>query len=280
MGEGVSYPTLRIARRISGGIPASLQLRIGVGRRPPRVVMLWSSRKMRQSRSVISAADFSDQCLCFASAPLLRASRSDKTREPRRISDASSSVTRPAPVSRRDWATNAICRRAPSSATTRRSTPARAPRPNASALSCGLSYRGFRSAEVSWSLSQSNLNLNLSLGFVTFFFAFAPPMYCARISSSSRSRARVSSNASPSRLWSNARSSWVVSRNGNERDLTSGGARVSVPAPLFRRAAASSSRLFSAAASLSFLLTNDGRADAFASASRFLTSSSRDRGCA
>ena len=276
MGEGVSYPTLRIARRISGGIPASLQLRIGVGRRPPRVVMLWSSRKMRQSRSVISAADFSDQCLRFASADA-RASRSDATREPRRISDASSSVTRPAPTSRRDWATSAICRRAPSSATTPRSTPARAPRPNASALSCGLSYKGFRSAEVSWSLSQSNLNLNLSLGFVTFFFAFAPPMYCARISSSSRSRARSSSNASPPRRRSNARS-WYVSRNGNEPDPTPGGARVSFE-PLFRRAATSSSRLFSAAASLSFLLTNDGRADAFASASRFFTSSSRDRGC-
>mmetsp|Transcript_4354 Transcript_4354/g.18533 ORF Transcript_4354/g.18533 Transcript_4354/m.18533 type:complete len:215 (+) Transcript_4354:2702-3346(+) len=188
------------------------------------------------------------------------------------------------PKSRRDWETSAICRLAPSSATTRRSTPARAPRPNANALSCGRSYRGFRSTEVSWSLSQSNLNLNLSLGFVTFLAGFAPPMYCARISSSSRSRARAAyaSSRSGFRSWSCLRSC-ALPRVGSARVSRKGkGPRAAepAPAPLSRRAATSSSRLFSAAASLSFLLTNDGRADASASALRFLSSSSRDRGSA
>ena len=230
--------------------------------------MLWSSRKMRQSRSVISAADFSDQCLRFASAIC-----GDATREPRRISDASSSVTRPAPVSRRDWATSAICRRAPSSATTRRSTPARA-RGRTPALVWPI-VQGVQVREVSWSLSQSNLNLNLSLG-LTFFFAFGPPMYCAR-SAPVRARAArlvervaVASMVEPSVVGRFAERERARPNPGWGPRVVRALFRSPPPPPLF----------FSAAASRSFLLTNDGRADAFASASRFLTSSSRDRGCA
>lgn len=47
------------------GRPASCQLRIGsvdLSSAAPRYAMLWSSRKMRQSRSVMSSRAFSDQC--------------------------------------------------------------------------------------------------------------------------------------------------------------------------------------------------------------------------
>jgi hypothetical protein len=47
------------------GRPASCQLRMGnveLSSAAPRYAMLWSSRKMRQSRSVMSSRAFSDQC--------------------------------------------------------------------------------------------------------------------------------------------------------------------------------------------------------------------------
>ena len=53
-----------MARRIGSAIaPVSRQSRRGKGARPPRTTTLKSSRKMRQSRSVISSTFLSRQCL-------------------------------------------------------------------------------------------------------------------------------------------------------------------------------------------------------------------------
>mmetsp|Transcript_4553 Transcript_4553/g.15166 ORF Transcript_4553/g.15166 Transcript_4553/m.15166 type:complete len:200 (+) Transcript_4553:1392-1991(+) len=168
---------------------------MGMGRRPPFVVMLWSSRKMRQSRSVILSSAFSLQCPARASVACFASSASSRS-VALRTCDVSSAVMR-SPRSRLDLETRAICRCAPSEATTRRSTPPKPPRPNARETSHGREYNGFKSTLVSWSLSQSNLNLNLSEGLVGFFFTFTPPMCCARINSSSRERA-----------WSSRPESW------------------------------------------------------------------------
>ena len=56
-----SYPRDSITERISCENGASLQWRMGVGMRPPLVLMLKSSFRIRQSRSVISSRLFSVQ---------------------------------------------------------------------------------------------------------------------------------------------------------------------------------------------------------------------------
>mmetsp|Transcript_37221 Transcript_37221/g.82795 ORF Transcript_37221/g.82795 Transcript_37221/m.82795 type:complete len:373 (+) Transcript_37221:415-1533(+) len=150
--------------------------------------MLKSSRKMRQSRSVMSARGFSLQCFSTRmSKPSYLSASLSRSRSARRVSLVSS-IPAAERASRRMSFSTVIsvffC--------SRRSMPARMPRPKSSMASCVWAYRGLRSLLVSSPASQSKLNLNFSLGRITFFFCFSCPRYCCLISSSSFSFSRCS----------------------------------------------------------------------------------------
>mmetsp|Transcript_4028 Transcript_4028/g.12915 ORF Transcript_4028/g.12915 Transcript_4028/m.12915 type:complete len:246 (+) Transcript_4028:310-1047(+) len=69
IGVGFSYPASRIARIRRSSMLLSAHDRMGLAARPPLIRMSWSSRKMRQSRSDISAGVFSDQCRASSPSP-------------------------------------------------------------------------------------------------------------------------------------------------------------------------------------------------------------------
>mmetsp|Transcript_36348 Transcript_36348/g.89545 ORF Transcript_36348/g.89545 Transcript_36348/m.89545 type:complete len:312 (+) Transcript_36348:1551-2486(+) len=261
-----------MARRICSGILASSQERMGMGRRPPLVVMLKSSRKMRQSRSFISSRLLSDQC-----AALLRFScRSYASSSLRSLSSAarrSSRVMR-SPWSSRDLLMSASWCPDPSFFCTRRSTPARSPRPNSRCASLGLSYSGFRSRDVSSPSPHSKLNLNFSDGLLIFFFSFFLPMYCSLMDSSSSALSRSSRRCrrSSSLLRSSSR---LCSRAQSRTSFCP----LAVSSALSRLASTSSPRRLRAAASRIALLINVGFAGS-ASSLRFFSSSSSDSGSA
>mmetsp|Transcript_22435 Transcript_22435/g.51762 ORF Transcript_22435/g.51762 Transcript_22435/m.51762 type:complete len:562 (+) Transcript_22435:1017-2702(+) len=185
--EGALYPLAEIASRISAGSPDSSQFLMGLQVLPPLVAIWKSSRKMRQSRTVISSKAFSVQCApgsrialsvlalsrvayasfmrLFASASSLFCSSSFS------MCDCSSSILERTASRFSTYVDTFFC--------SRMSMPARSPRPKRSWASCFLLYSGFASALVSSEASQSNAKRNLSVTLTTFFLTFPSPRYRA-----------------------------------------------------------------------------------------------------
>ena len=271
IGEGLAYPTFCMARFTCSGIVLSSHERMGRGSRPPLVVMLKSSRKIRQSRSFISSSALSLQCFdAMRRSARSYASSSSLRRESQRRTSA---LVIASPASARDRDTRFIWCAAFCVFCSRLSTPARSPRPKSSAASCFLSYSGLRSRDVSSALSQSNLNLNRSEALTTFFLTFSAPMYASFscVSSASLAFSSRSLRRSASRLRSSSRR--------RSRAQSPASTPFIAPSRLACAAALCSANRFSAASSLSFLLMNVGLALASASSLRFLRSSSSDSGC-